>query len=129
MVVKSQINFNLKYLLSLSMPSRIARACYFLMLSLFSYSCGSFTIPGTSKNQSLYKGSFESLTKLDFADHLASLRGAFLGTPGTKIINNRFASTYLKEITGEILAKNEIFFKEKYLNLNNFLLCILYNIF
>lgn len=51
------------------------------------------------------------MTANDFADHLASLKEPFLTTPGIKVLNNSFAKKYLETISGEIIAKNEIFFK------------------
>jgi len=82
-----------------------------LILLLLNISCGSFIVPGAVKNQTILKGKFESVTRSDFADHLASLRLPFLATPNVKIITNKFATNYLKQISNEIIAKNEIFFK------------------
>jgi hypothetical protein len=47
----------------------------------------------------------------DYADQLASLKTAFLSTPGLKIIQKDQNEKYLNEILSEIILKNEIFFK------------------
>lgn len=51
------------------------------------------------------------MTEKDFADHLASLKDSFLSTPGVKVFSNQNGKKYLESITSEIIAKNEIFFK------------------
>lgn len=51
------------------------------------------------------------MSEADFADHLASLKVAFLSTPGVKTLINQAGKKYLETLTGEIIAKNEIFFK------------------
>jgi len=110
-VVKSLINFNYKDTISLSKPSLLARVCYLSFFMILGNSCGSIIVPGTSKTQYLYKGQFESITQADFSDHLASLSQAFLSTPNVKVVINRTSDGYLKNLTAEIIAKNEIFFK------------------
>ncbi len=51
------------------------------------------------------------MTTKDYSDHLASLRSAFLSTPEIRVLGNLAANRYLKDLTDEIIAKNEIFFK------------------
>lgn len=51
------------------------------------------------------------MAEADYADHLASLRGPFLSMPGIETLNNKRTKSYLKKLTSEIIAKNEIFFK------------------
>lgn len=51
------------------------------------------------------------MTTDDYADYLASLKGPFLSTPGMKVLNNQLAKKYLEGLAGEIISKNEIFFK------------------
>lgn len=57
------------------------------------------------------KGRYVVMGPNDFADHLASLKTPFLSTPGIQVMTNPMAIKYLKSITSEIIAKNEIFFK------------------
>lgn len=57
----------------------------------------------------------------DYADHLASLKDPFLTTPGVETLQNKMARKYLGSLTAEIIAKNEIFFK----NLNKATVTIL----
>lgn len=53
------------------------------------------------------------MSSKDFADHLASLKKAFLITPGTKTLElNARSKKYLQWITNEIISNNEIFFKD-----------------
>lgn len=109
-VVKSQLNCknaSTKYSLK---PSLVAGVYYFIIF-VSSISCTSITIPGTKKNHHLYTGKYESLSRVDFADHLASLRVPFLAGSEVKVINVNLANTYLKQLTSEIISKNEIFFK------------------
>jgi len=47
----------------------------------------------------------------DYADQLASLKTAFLSTPGLKIVQKDQNEKYLHELLSEIISKNEIFFK------------------
>lgn len=47
----------------------------------------------------------------DYADHLASLKEPFLNTPTVKTVKTVSATNYLKGLAGEIISKNEIFFK------------------
>lgn len=73
--------------------------------------CGTFTISGKKKN-SLYKSPHQIITDDDFADHLASLKEAYLYTPGTKIFPlSVSAKKYIQSLSGQIILNNEIFFK------------------
>jgi len=48
----------------------------------------------------------------DYADHLASLKKAFLETPGIEVVKLRQTSMkYIEGLAQQIIAKNEIFFK------------------
>ncbi len=51
------------------------------------------------------------MAEADYADHLASLKDPFLSTPGIQTLKSPMARHYLKKITSEVIAKNEIFFK------------------
>lgn len=52
------------------------------------------------------------MSSTDFADHLYSLKESFLSTPGIKIFPiNPVAKKYIQGLAQEIIAKNEIFFK------------------
>jgi hypothetical protein len=65
------------------------------------------------------KSSLESISQDDYLDHLASLKQDFLATPGIKIIQNTAGTQYLESLCQEIIAKNEIFFKNiKSVNVN-----------
>jgi hypothetical protein len=59
----------------------------------------------------MLSGSYSSMSATDFADHLASLKEPFLSTPGVKVVNNLPARKFLETLAGEIISKNEIFFK------------------
>jgi hypothetical protein len=74
-------------------------------------SCSTFRFPVAKKKQQMYRGGYSAMSETDFADYLASLREPFLSTPGVKVINNSLAKKYLETLSGEIIAKNEIYFK------------------
>ncbi len=74
-------------------------------------SCSTLRIPGTKKTRQMYRGGAVAMTMQDYSDHLASLRVAFLSTPGVKVLTNEYARRYLTDLVGEIIAKNEIFFR------------------
>jgi hypothetical protein len=53
------------------------------------------------------------MEKSDFADALSSLKAPFLATPGVKQAKlDAFTTAYFHELLTEIIARNEIFFKE-----------------
>jgi hypothetical protein len=109
-VVTSQTNSNLSSLRSFYKPSLMAGVSYFLIFG-FIASCSTFKIPGTKKETPMGPSHFTEMTKADYADHLASLKGPFLSTPGIQTVNNTFARNYLQNLAREIISKNEIFFK------------------
>lgn len=113
-VVKSQLNYK-KHLNKDSLKPSLVAGVYYLAILAFSISCTSIKIPVTKKNHHLYNGRYEPLSKNDFSDHLASLRVPFLAGSGVKVSDVPEARKYLKQLTNEIISKNEIFFK----NLNS----------
>ncbi len=53
------------------------------------------------------------MSRLDYADHLASLKGAFLSTPGMRAYEmSRTSTAYLNNKVAEIIGNNENFFKD-----------------
>jgi hypothetical protein len=110
-VVKSQTNFNILDSVHSHKPSLLAGVCY-LFMAIFLASCSTLKIPGGKKNKQLVKSGYEEMSTEDYADHLASLKDAFLKTPGIKTYPlNSFSQKYLQSLTEEIISKNEIFFK------------------
>ena len=107
--MKLQTNSNLKKMIDHNKPALQVWVYFFFLFTLMS--CGSFVLPGVAKNQTMFNGKFESISSSDYSDHLASLGLAFLATPGVKIITNRIAYSYLKDVSGIIISKNEVFFK------------------
>ncbi len=91
-------------------PSPAARVSYLIILFL-AFSCGTLRIPGTKKNPQMFRGRVTGVTNKDYSDQLASLGKAFLSTPGIKVLTTPNADRYLRELTAEIISKNEIFFK------------------
>ncbi len=77
-------------------------------------SCTSFRIPGgKNKKANLTRGDYQEMDKADFADHLSSLKEPFLSTPGVKQAKiDKFTEEYFRELLSEIIARNEIFFRE-----------------
>jgi hypothetical protein len=60
----------------------------------------------------LARGSYIEMATSDYADHLNSLKKAFLLTPGTKTDNlNPAARKYIQTLCEQIISNNEIFFK------------------
>lgn len=109
-VVKSLAN-NKKEFFKYSLKPSLAAGVYYLCIVIILTSCTTFRIPGTKKKKTLYAGGYVSMSTQDYADHLASLKTPFLSTPGIKVLNNTFAKKYLETLAGEIIARNEIFFK------------------
>jgi hypothetical protein len=109
-VVKSLAKFKKLFTSFLSKPLRCAGVSCFLILSLIQ-ACSTFKIPGTKKENQIYKGSYTGMSDSDYADHLASLKQAFISTPSVRVLNNQSAIKYLESVGGEIVSKNEIFFK------------------
>jgi hypothetical protein len=109
-VVKSQVRNSNLFISYLFKPSLNAGFCYFFV-SFFIISCSTFKLPGTKRIKNLYPSGFISMSPTDYADHLASLKDALLSTTGIKIVKNRFAKKYVQSLAGEIISKNEIFFK------------------
>lgn len=57
--------------------------------------------------------SYKEMNEVDYSDHFASLKDDFLSTPGVKKVQlDPMVSNYLQELATEIIAKNEIFFRE-----------------
>ncbi len=110
MVVKSLLNYKIKHYRYLRNPSQLAGVSLFFILFQI-VSCSSIIIPGTKKNNQLYSGRYEPMSRNDYADHLASLRTHFLATPDNKTIEVPVAQKYLNTLTSEIISKNEIYFK------------------
>jgi hypothetical protein len=82
-----------------------------LFLCLFTISCSSIQLPIKKKMNTIGSGPYVDMSVQDFADHQASLKDAFLSTPGIEIIKNPASKKYLESLTAEIVAKNEIYFK------------------
>lgn len=94
---------------SLKRPSLLAGvSCLLLLL----YSCSGIRIPGKGKGRNLVDDStYVPLQSQDYADHFASLKKAFLNTPGVNRARMSSRETaYLRQLLGEVIAKNEIFF-------------------
>jgi hypothetical protein len=110
MVVKSHLKFKLNYSSLNSKPSLYAGVLSFLLLT----SCGSFKIPFMGKKtDALSKESYEVMSHKDFSDQLASLKPAFLNTPGVNAVKvNPLVHGYIRGLLNEIIANNEIFFRE-----------------
>ena len=113
MVVKSQPNYKNPNLIRPLEPSPRAGVCYFL-LGLLLVSCSSIKIPTrSSKGGNISKQTYREVTSTDYSDHLASLKEPFLSTPGIKTFQlNNVSKKYVQGLADEIIAKNEIFFKE-----------------
>lgn len=89
----------------------MAGVYYFFLIVLIT-SCSTFRIPGGKKNKQLAKSGYQEMATDDYADHLASLKVSFLSTPGVKVYQlNPAAKKYIEGLAGEIISKNEIFFK------------------
>ncbi|HXH32023.1 MAG TPA: hypothetical protein VNJ01_14535 [Bacteriovoracaceae bacterium] len=110
--MKSQLNYKVSDPIVSLKPSLKAGVCYFLSLILLA-SCSSFKIPTrSSKGGNISKQTYKEITPEDYSDHLASLKDAFLSTPGIKTFGiNDQSRKYLQGLADEIIAKNEIFFK------------------
>lgn len=90
----------------------VTGVCCFLLI--FVMSCTSIRIPGgKNKKANLTGGHYHEMDKSDFADHLSSLKAPFLSTPGVKQAKaDKFTEEYFRELLSEIIARNEIFFRE-----------------
>lgn len=83
------------------------------MATLILVACSSIRIPTKSKKQNLSSETFTSMSDKDYADQFASMKTAFLNTPGVTVVKTDPRSNkYLEDLTAEIIARNEIFFKE-----------------
>lgn len=94
-------------------PSLSAGVSSFLLLAVVG--CSSIRIPTKSGREAknLESKSYASMEARDYADHFASLRSAFLETPGIRSqVLDQAATTYLQGLLGEIIARNEIFFRD-----------------
>jgi hypothetical protein len=108
--VKSQTKSNFSNLCYSIKPSLLAGVYYFAVIQLL-VSCSTFRIPG-KKSESFSTGTYKEMTASDYSDHLASLKGHFLTTPGIKTVKlNKVASSYIQGVTQKIIQMNEIFFK------------------
>lgn len=122
MVAKSLLIFKHYYNSYSLKPSRHAGVYYLLIVIIFS-SCTTIKLPSIKRAQSINKSGHVTMSSEDYAEQLASLKTAFLKTPGLKTIENEFIQKYLNELSGEIISKNEIFFK----NLKNASVTIIKN--
>lgn len=93
-------------------PPFRAGVCYFIVILMIG--CTSIRIPGgKNKKANLTKGRYQEMEKSDYADHLSSLKGPFLSTPGVKQAKlDKASGEYFRELLSEIIARNEIFFRE-----------------
>jgi hypothetical protein len=109
--VKSLPVFNLLIQNKLNKPPVSGVCCFLLVLLL---GCTSIRIPGgKNKKANLTHGHYHEMDKDDFADHLSSLKLPFLSTPGVKEAKmDKFTDAYFRELLSEIIARNEIFFRE-----------------
>ncbi len=81
-------------------------------MTVFLVSCSTFIVPTPVKNKDLSSAPYSTLQEKDYADHLASLKGSFLATPGVKTLRLSSSSErYVQDLVNEIISKNEIFFK------------------
>lgn len=110
MVAKSLLIYKKKHKSYSLKPSLLAGVYYFLFALVIS-SCSTIRLPSVKKTQTIYKSGHVAMSSEDYADQLASLKTAFLSTPGLKIIQKDQNEKYLNEILSEIILKNEIFFK------------------
>lgn len=110
-VVKSLLKSNTHRITLRLKPSLAAGVSYFALLLLLG--CSSVVIPlkGDKKND-LVGGSFDEMSQDDYLDHLNSLKGAFLATPGIKTVTvDHKVRAYLESVVATIIGNNEIFFK------------------
>ncbi len=86
--------------------------CYFIFILILG--CTSIRLPfGTSKKSDLKRTHYEVVSRKDYGDHLSSLKHSYLSTPGVKFIKpGKQSLSYFHELLSEIIARNEIFFKE-----------------
>ena len=110
MVAKSLLIFKHHHKSYSPKPSLLAGVYYFLFIFIIC-SCTTIKLPSIKKTQTIYKGGHVAMSSEDYAEQLASLKSAFLTTPGLKFIEKDFIQKYLTELSGEIISKNEIFFK------------------
>lgn len=76
-------------------------------------SCSSFIIPLKENKETITNEGYVAMGIEDYADHLASLKGPFLATPGIETIKlPPRVKSYLENLLTEIIGNNEIFFKE-----------------
>ena len=110
--MKSLLVSNPSTLKKLIKPPVQAGVCYFLLILILG--CTSIRLPGgSSRKNDLNRGHYEEMSKKDFADHLSSLKSPYLTTPGVKqIALDKLSAEYFSELLTEIIAKNEIFFRE-----------------
>ncbi len=110
MVAKSLLNFKIKHKSYSLKPSLLAGVYYFLF-ALVNVSCSTIRLPSIKKTPTIYKSGHISMSSEDYADQLASLKTAFLSTPGLRTVQKDQNGKYLNELLSEIISKNEIFFK------------------
>lgn len=109
-VVKSLASSKIRKFVPINKPPHLTGVYCFLLLFILA-SCSTFRLPGRSTS-SFSKGNYKEMTAEDYADHLASLKGSFLATPGIEVVKLKPASQkYIEGLTSQVIAKNEIFFK------------------
>lgn len=110
--MKSLLKSNLLIFRHNRRPSHLAGVFCFLIV--FIVSCSTIRLPGRSsgKGDLVKRSEYQKLAAEDYADQFTSLRDAFLQTPDIKQVKLEPAVLrYLEKLSSEIIAKNEIFFK------------------
>lgn len=109
--MKSLLAFNLLFPNHSSKPPVLTGVCYFILI--LTIACSSIRIPGgKSKKNDLVKGEYQAMNQEDYADHLSSLKNSFLTTPGLKRAKvDKASAKYFEDLLNEIIARNEIFFR------------------
>lgn len=110
MVVKSHLKSKTTHFSLKPKPSLLAGVLSFLLLT----SCGSFKIPFMrQKSDALSKDAYEVMSHKDFSDQLASMKTAFLNTPGVSAVKlDPVVQNYIRALLTEIISNNEIFFRD-----------------
>lgn len=94
-------------------PSPLAGVSYLLACFILLSSCSGFTLPSRSEKNADLAGDHVSMELRDYRDHLSNLKKSFLATPGVRAINlDKASEKYLENLITDLVANNEIFFKD-----------------
>jgi hypothetical protein len=107
--VKSLPKFKPNLLIPGRIPSRLAGVFCFLVFLISA--CSTFVIPVKSKKKGNLVSGYQEMSSEDYSDQLASLKGAFLGSPGVRVATVDSATgRYLAALVTDIITNNEVFF-------------------